>query len=415
MPQNHHSDLLREYLELLCGEHPHAPRLSWSEWCRTRLATPTLGLMLALSGCEADSDANAEGDGGMAGVVDSGGGEGFGGWATISSGGTAGTEFGQGGMVTLYGIVYDPEDCTNGVDDGTNGLVDCDDPVCVEHPSCTSVGAGGTLGAGGAVSSGGSVGVGGSVTQGGSGSGGGTTTTERGGAAGLGGKSASEGGATASAQGGSEELGGAQGIGGIGVAYGIPYETDCTDEQDNDWDGLTDCDDTDCTGTPSCLGAGGATGAGGASGVAGEAGSAGDAGFGGSIVVEYGVFMESDCTDELDNDGDEAVDCADSDCVNDDACQSGVLYGVAMQETDCADGLDDDADNAVDCEDTDCATASVCSVATDYGIAMAEDCQNGDDDDLDGATDCADADCAGTVECGGERYGIVIGTGGESG
>jgi len=415
MPKRHHADLLREYLESLCVEQPSTPRLTWAQWCRGRLATPTLGVMLVLSGCEPDSDASTDGGGGAADLAESGGSEGFGGWASISSGGTAGAELGTGGMATLYGIVYDPEDCTNGVDDGTNGLVDCDDPVCVEHPSCTSVGAGGTLGVGGAVGSGGSVGIGGSVARGGSGSGGGTTTTERGGASGLGGKSASEGGSSGAAQGGLEEFGGAQGLGGLGVAYGIPLELDCTDEQDNDWDGLTDCDDPDCAGTPSCLGAGGATGAGGASGVAGEAGSAGDAGFGGSIVVEYGVFMESDCTDELDNDGDQAVDCADPDCANDPACGVASLYAVVMQETNCADGLDDDADDAVDCDDTDCATAAVCSIATDYGIAMPEDCQNGDDDDLDGATDCADADCAEAVECGGERYGIVIGSGGASG
>ena len=65
------------------------------------------------------------------------------------------------------------------------------------------------------------------------------------------------------------------------MACGGPTnETDCVDGQDNDNDGLTDCDDTDCQSSPACGGSG-----------------------------------EVDCNDGLDNDGDGDVDCADSDCL----------------------------------------------------------------------------------------------------
>ncbi len=100
----------------------------------------------------------------------------------------------------------------------------------------------------------------------------------------------------------------------------------CDDGNDNDGDGLTDCDDAvDCGSFPACN------------------------------------PVESDCANELDDDGDGDTDCADDDCVGDPACAPG--------ETVCDDGADDDGDGDTDCADSDCAASPVCFCvgATDLG------------------------------------------------
>lgn len=38
--------------------------------------------------------------------------------------------------VSLAYDVNAPEDCTNNIDDNANGLIDCDDPDCANHPAC---------------------------------------------------------------------------------------------------------------------------------------------------------------------------------------------------------------------------------------------------------------------------------------
>jgi len=60
-------------------------------------------------------------------------------------------------------------------------------------------------------------------------------------------------------------------------------ETECSDEEDNDGDGLTDCEDPDCSGIGICP-------------------------------------TEDDCSDLFDNDSDGLVDCEDPDCSGNDAC-----------------------------------------------------------------------------------------------
>lgn len=90
---------------------------------------------------------------------------------------------------------------------------------------------------------------------------------------------------------------------------------------------------------------------------------------------------ETDCTDGLDEDGDGAADCADSDCV--------------CLETDCADGNDDDLDGLLDCEDDDCVDICV------------EVCDDGADNDSDGAVDCGDDECYGVAGCGG-AYSLTL-------
>ena len=61
----------------------------------------------------------------------------------------------------------------------------------------------------------------------------------------------------------------------------------------------------------------------------------------------------------------------------------------------CNNGADDDGDGAIDCADTDCSADPACS-----GTPV-EDCTNGVDDDGDGAVDCLDSDCVGAPGCSG--------------
>ncbi len=90
-----------------------------------------------------------------------------------------------------------------------------------------------------------------------------------------------------------------------------------------------------------------------------------------------GCGISENCADNRDNDGDLLIDCADGNCIGNLAC--------AVAEI-CDNGADDDGDGAVDCADADCRLSGLC--------AHGEQCANGADDDADGLVDCADADCA---------------------
>jgi hypothetical protein len=102
----------------------------------------------------------------------------------------------------------------------------------------------------------------------------------------------------------------------------IPYEWTCNDGIDDDGDGLTDCDDSDC--------------------------------------VDEGSCDETDCTDGVDDDGDGLLDCDDPDCMADSSC------AAYSYEVDCVEGssneadLDDDGDGLLNCDDPDCSESSVC-------------------------------------------------------
>lgn len=79
------------------------------------------------------------------------------------------------------------------------------------------------------------------------------------------------------------------------------------------------------------------------------------------------------CDDNVDQDCDSLVDCADMDC--DGACPE-----------DCSDGRDNDGDGLLDCEDADCGSEVPC-------VETAAVCDDGRDNDHDGTVDCADDDC----------------------
>jgi len=88
-----------------------------------------------------------------------------------------------------------------------------------------------------------------------------------------------------------------------------PNETDCSNGIDDDGDTFTDCDDSDCVDDPACE-----------------------------------VALETNCFNGFDDDGNGDTDCADANCqATEDAC-------VESEESPyCTDGIDNDGDDLIDC------------------------------------------------------------------
>ncbi len=247
------------------------------------------------------------------------------------------------------------EECSNSVDDDGDGKTDCADAQCEGEPcgsGCLCIGGvpttssgggsagtgggasgtgGGTSGTGGGSSGtgGGSSGTGGgtSGTGGGtSGTGGGTSGTgggssgTGGGSSGTGGGSSGTGGGSSGTGGGSSGTGGGSSTGGGSAAR----ELNCANGMDDEGDGATDCDDSDCIGVTCGMG----------------------------CTCALRRKTEIACDDGMDNDADGNRDCADSDCVG---------AGTEI----CNDGIDNTCDRAIDCGDSKCASSGACSNVQD--------------------------------------------------
>lgn len=152
-------------------------------------------------------------------------------------------------------------------------------------------------------------------------------------------------------------------------------ESNCSDREDNDGDGLTDCADADCYDEPVC---------------------------------EAGGDPEQNnerCSDWIDNDGDGAVDCEDEEChgpgvtVCEGSMQSGASQAASASSGDdlpeltgdmtafdliggfgdvdgerneylCSDGIDNDGDGRTDCQDFGCRFDPMVTVCQDSGSAI---------------------------------------------
>ncbi|MEC8380376.1 MAG: putative metal-binding motif-containing protein [Myxococcota bacterium] len=88
------------------------------------------------------------------------------------------------------------------------------------------------------------------------------------------------------------------------------------------------------------------------------------------------------CDDGIDNNCNQSLDCADSDCASDSSCV----------ELDCTDGLDSDGDGPWDCYDPDCQGSGACG-------EQQQQCSDGIDNDGDGFTDCDDSQCFLNHQC----------------
>ncbi|MCC7537286.1 MAG: hypothetical protein IT379_13775 [Deltaproteobacteria bacterium] len=166
----------------------------------------------------------------------------------------------------------------------------------------------------------------------------------------------------------------------------------CDNDADDDCDGVSDCADGECAGTP--------------------CGDFGRICTGGFCACPSGDV--EDCRNGRDDDCDGAMDCADPGC-NGAICDAagrtciGGFCGCAGGGTEsaCADGLDNDCDGMLDCADANCNLATcgaggrVCigSTCTCPGGGTETSCGNGTDDDCDAMTDCADPDCT-AMGCG---------------
>jgi len=178
----------------------------------------------------------------------------------------------------------------------------------------------------------------------------------------------------------------------------------CVDGIDNDSDGRIDCIDPDCLGDPVCNpGAGDDDTAGDDDDIfSGEdCGNNIDDNGNGSVDCDDFLclfdilcwFLNEDCDDGNDNDLDGFVDCADPECYN--PASPGDLPSAANADPACVpeqcnNTVDDDSDGLTDCADDECATAPAC---------VGEDCDNGIDDDFDGLIDCDDFECSTESEC----------------
>lgn len=91
----------------------------------------------------------------------------------------------------------------------------------------------------------------------------------------------------------------------------------CADKKDNDGDGKTDCQDSDCASDPICQ-------------------------------------EQGNCNDKVDNDLDGQTDCFDIDCKGDPACPKSET-GL------CGDKFDNDFDELIDCIDPDCGDDPLCN------------------------------------------------------
>jgi hypothetical protein len=104
----------------------------------------------------------------------------------------------------------------------------------------------------------------------------------------------------------------------------------------------------------------------------------------GSTITVVNECSVNTCTD-ADRDG----YCIDVDC---DDIDGSINPGATEV---CDDGADNDCDGAVDCDDTDCDSDPACDIC----IPEPEVCDDGADNDCDGAVDCDDTDCDSDPAC----------------
>jgi hypothetical protein len=168
-------------------------------------------------------------------------------------------------------------------------------------------------------------------------------------------------------------------------------ETNCTDEEDNDLDGDTDCEDTDCADHPSCL-----TEELTCSGVFTCAESCGtdyqcvqacrDAGCQSAqqvvdaLLQTCGQSCGMTCMGGLGSA--ECQTCLASSCPNEyAACQEDDCTGTFSFEWSCGDDADNDGDTLIDCDDDDCTGSPACQVGGDNCseiLACVDTCQSWD-------------------------------------
>ncbi len=240
MANSMNADQLRVFVALHLDAAPH-DRPSWASFRRHQRdlalrSAAVAAAALATAACGGDTtDSDPETE--VAGT------------GSAATGGDATGGLGTGGGI-LYGLPYETGGVSGGGSGGSGGTASGGSGG-VDSGGTGGVVSGGTGGYGLGGLGGTLYGTGGIVELGGTGGvdSGGTGGVDTGGAGGTGGIGLGGLGGTVYGIGGIVELGGTGGTGGLGLggtAYGIPYEYDCWDGYDNDYDGYVDCDDLDC-------------------------------------------------------------------------------------------------------------------------------------------------------------------------
>lgn len=158
----------------------------------------------------------------------------------------------------------------------------------------------------------------------------------------------------------------------------------CGNGLDDDKNGLVDCADPNCFNAAGCFDAGGSGGgsaSGGGAAVGGGAATGGGAAVGGGAATgggaaggggagggggDAGMPGETACADGLDNDGDRAIDCGDSDCSGTAACANLQDGAPCLQNSECAGGLCR-VESAWGDPNGSCSNMGACTVGTTTG------------------------------------------------
>lgn len=94
-------------------------------------------------------------------------------------------------------------------------------------------------------------------------------------------------------------------------------------------------------------------------------------------------FLTEDCTDDVDDDGDGEIDCADPDCFGRVGSEGQTCEDL---ETSCLDGADNDRDGLVDCDDPDCDGEADCGSGAGGGPSTGGGSATGGGGDGAGST-----------------------------
>ena len=166
----------------------------------------------------------------------------------------------------------------------------------------------------------------------------------------------------------------------------------CDDNEDNNCDGFVDCQDSSCVNDPACIICTDNDG----DGYNIEGGSCGPVDCNdNNLAVTPGAVEH--CTDTIDNDCDDLIDCSDADCNGDAACAPVCIPEASREKgKKCSDGVDNDCDNVIDADDPDCSGDTGDTGGTE---GKGGTCSDSIDNDGDGQTDCADSDCSRNRAC----------------
>ncbi|HJL46473.1 MAG TPA: hypothetical protein RMG45_11575, partial [Polyangiaceae bacterium LLY-WYZ-15_(1-7)] len=156
----------------------------------------------------------------------------------------------------------------------------------------------------------------------------------------------------------------------------------CSDGEDNDLDGLTDCDDPDCVGREGIV-------------VCDDEG----------MAVEFAdddaitAAADEECSNGTNEDPDRGdfTDCGDFGCSRDSLVTTCNDSAEGNAET-CADEMDNDGNSFTDCDDFACAQNPDPAICPDVEKSEAA-CSDGVDNDGNGFVDCNDFSCDRAIVC----------------